>query len=236
MSGGGKGGGGHKGGGSKKMSGGGRPPQEKPQDLPPATGTSFNDAMSSGTPATPPNVDSGIPTAPRPAIPPTPPSQPMGSPPSMASPEVMPTPGAMPGSFAQGGIPSPMATTGGHVNRNLSPSHGAQVDDIPAQLNADEFVMPRDVAKYYGQKTFQDMILKARRAMGSHDQSPAKPSMGVAQGGPPRFVSQHMQGGGSALEGIPSGGEASGDSTSMNDPAMSQWGQQYNHTDAGSQW
>ena len=50
-------------------------------------------------------------------------------------------------------------------------------DDIPARLNADEFVMPKDVTKYYGHKTFQDMILKARKAAGDPNQSPAHPEM-----------------------------------------------------------
>ena len=84
-------------------------------------------------------------------------------------------------SLAKGGaIPDSVpddATSGGFVSHHLSPSKGAVTDDIPARLNADEFVMPKDVSKYYGQKTFQDMILKARKAMGSPDQSPAKPEM-----------------------------------------------------------
>ena len=74
------------------------------------------------------------------------------------------------------GIPDD-ATSGGFVSHHLSPSAGRVTDDIPARLNADEFVMPKDVSKYYGQKTFQDMILKARKAMGDPGQSPAKPEM-----------------------------------------------------------
>jgi hypothetical protein len=84
------------------------------------------------------------------------------------------------GVAAGGAIPD-SATTGGFVSHKLSPSGGANTDDIPARLNADEFVMPKDVAHWYGQKTFQDMILKARKAMGDHAQAPAKPSMGPPQ-------------------------------------------------------
>jgi hypothetical protein len=78
--------------------------------------------------------------------------------------------------LAAGGAIPDSATTGGFVSHKLSPSGGANTDDIPAKLNADEFVMPKDVAHWYGQKTFQDMILKARKAMGDHAQAPAKPS------------------------------------------------------------
>ena len=69
------------------------------------------------------------------------------------------------------------ATTGGFVSRHLSPSGGGQTDDIPARLNADEFVIPKDVTKWYGHKTFQDMIKKARTGMGNPHSAPAKPEM-----------------------------------------------------------
>ena len=76
-----------------------------------------------------------------------------------------------------GALPTDDATTGGFVSRHLSPSGGGVTDDIPARLNADEFVMPKDVTRYYGHKQFQDMIIKARKAMGDPAQSPAKPEM-----------------------------------------------------------
>ena len=84
-----------------------------------------------------------------------------------------------PSTLARGGaIPDGGdATTGGFVSRHLSPSGGAITDDIPARLNADEFVMPKDVTRYYGHKQFQDMIVKARKAMGDPNQSPAHPTM-----------------------------------------------------------
>ena len=99
---------------------------------------------------------------------------------------------------ARGGvIPQPRhgrgMTTGGFVPKNLSQSGGRNTDDIPARLNAEEFVMPRDVTKWYGQKFFQDLIAKARKArLGA----PAKPTQKPMPngGGQPRFVSRHIPG------------------------------------------
>jgi hypothetical protein len=91
------------------------------------------------------------------------------------------------------------ATTGGFVPKNASPSQGRQTDDIPARVNAEEFVMPRDVTKYYGHKTFQDMINKARKAIamngGSSANPPARPQLKPMTGQQlrhPRFVSRPM--------------------------------------------
>lgn len=73
---------------------------------------------------------------------------------------------------------------GGAIPSSMSPSGGQQVDDVPAQipqtggraqLNVDEFVIPRDVAMWKGQEFFQKMIAQSRKArMGA----PAKPSQG----------------------------------------------------------
>jgi hypothetical protein len=65
---------------------------------------------------------------------------------------------------AVGGRPAPGATTGGFVSKQLSPSGGQQVDDVPANLNADEFVVPRDVALWKGQEFFQKLIEQSRKA------------------------------------------------------------------------
>ncbi len=63
---------------------------------------------------------------------------------------------------------------GGYISKNLSPSRGVQTDDIPAhadngpaniRLNGGEFIMPKDVTDYYGDKTFHAMIDKAHQAM-----------------------------------------------------------------------
>ncbi len=60
-----------------------------------------------------------------------------------------------------GGIPD--GTTGGHVDRNLSPSQGAIQDDVPARLNAEEFVVPRDVARWKGEEFFHKLIAQSRQ-------------------------------------------------------------------------
>ena len=91
--------------------------------------------------------------------------------------------------FATGGdvgaIPSP--TSGGHVPINASPSMGHQTDDIPARLNANEFVIPRDVTEWKGQEFFQKLIAQSRKARMT---APAAPSKGPPVGNqPPRFAS-----------------------------------------------
>lgn len=64
-------------------------------------------------------------------------------------------------------------TGGGSLRRNLSPSRGVNVDDIPAQaghqpvrLNAGEFVIPDYATAYYGKKHLVGMVEKAQKAMG----------------------------------------------------------------------
>lgn len=90
------------------------------------------------------------------------------------------------GSYAAGGAipphpaatkPLPDATTGGHIPYEISPSHGHVTDDVHANLNAGEFVIPRDVTGYMGQKFFQDVIKKARSA------NMSDPAHGSASGG-----------------------------------------------------
>lgn len=60
---------------------------------------------------------------------------------------------------------------GGPIPASASPSGGAQVDDIPAQgpqgqpmrMNANEFVIPDDVAKWKGEEFFQNLIDQSRK-------------------------------------------------------------------------
>lgn len=78
--------------------------------------------------------------------------------------------GGVDGSQAVGG-----ATTGGFVSHSLSPSGGQQTDDIPARLNANEFVIPRDVTAWKGQEFFQKLIAQSRQAL---QQAQAMPTMG----------------------------------------------------------
>jgi hypothetical protein len=88
--------------------------------------------------------------------------------------------------FAEGGA---IPDGGGPVPPDASPSNGAIPDDVPAQLdsgaparlNAGEFVIPKDVTGWLGEKGIQQLILKARKEMsGANGERPAQP-----QAGPP---------------------------------------------------
>ena len=70
--------------------------------------------------------------------------------------------------------------------RASTPSNGQQTDDVKAQLNAGEFIMPRDVTSWYGEKFFQNLIQKAQNEKGK---AQAKPAIGPATAGPPAVVS-----------------------------------------------
>jgi hypothetical protein len=64
---------------------------------------------------------------------------------------------------------------GGDVPPELSPSRGAQTDDVNASLNAGEFVIPKDVASWQGQKFFYELMAKSRkdRAMAGSNSAPS---------------------------------------------------------------
>lgn len=47
------------------------------------------------------------------------------------------------------------------VTRELSPSGGAETDDVPARLNAGEFVLPADTVRWVGEKHLQQLIAKS---------------------------------------------------------------------------
>lgn len=95
----------------------------------------------------------------------------------------------IPGFEEGGAIPDVQmfAAGGGPIPIEASPSAGAIPDDIPAiingsdgsqgpaQINAGEFVMPQDVVKWLGEKGMQQIVMKARKEMGSPDQAPAQP-------------------------------------------------------------
>ena len=91
--------------------------------------------------------------------------------------------------FEEGGaIPD---TPGGEVPMEASPSNGAATDDVAAsapgvpniRLNGGEFVIPKDVASYQGEKFFQGLIMKSRKAMGQGTE--AERPVGPAVGGGP---------------------------------------------------
>lgn len=106
--------------------------------------------------------------------------------------------GVIPRRFANGGgIPDDPGMMGGDpgtsVPPELSPSNGAIPDDISAQVddgsqinvNAGEFVVPKDVVNWLGEKGMQQFILKARKEMGDPNQAPAQPEAGPPPGQSP---------------------------------------------------
>jgi hypothetical protein len=76
-----------------------------------------------------------------------------------------------PQAFAEGGDVLDRRA-GGAVPVGASPSHGAVTDDVPAQVNAGEFVIPKDVTNWKGEEFFQNLINKSRDAK---MKAPAKP-------------------------------------------------------------
>ncbi len=79
------------------------------------------------------------------------------------------------------------AVPGGAIPVGASPSGGAVTDDVPAsgpkgaiRLNGGEFVIPKDVAAWEGEKSLQNLIMKARKAKA---EATAKPRI-QAPGGP----------------------------------------------------
>jgi hypothetical protein len=97
----------------------------------------------------------------------------------------------IPGFQEGGAIPE---EEGMYLPEELSPSGGAIEDDIeaeitdsgrPAKLNAGEFVVPKDVVSWIGEKGMQNFIMKARKEMGDPNQAPAQPEMGPPPGQPP---------------------------------------------------
>lgn len=80
------------------------------------------------------------------------------------------------GGYARGGVVhGPRA-----VPPSASPSGGQRTDDVHARLNADEFVIPKDVAMWKGQEFFQKLIAGSRKArlMGPAQGKPASPPQG----------------------------------------------------------
>ncbi len=85
------------------------------------------------------------------------------------------------------GIPS---EPGGHVPYSASPSQGAVTDDIPARLNAGEFVIPKDVVEWEGQKNIYKMIDKAKAEREQVEQTTeTKPDISFGIPEAPRFIS-----------------------------------------------
>jgi hypothetical protein len=99
------------------------------------------------------------------------------------------------GNIVQGPmIPPRGGTPGGFVPPQMSPSQGQTDDDVDAKLTAGEFVMPKDVVNWEGQKKFVGMIDNARKqkaildARGDIGGEPAGP--GARPSPNPAFVSR----------------------------------------------
>jgi len=95
----------------------------------------------------------------------------------------------IPGFQEGGAIPD----DGTAIPPEMSPSGGAIEDDIPAEmeggsparLNAGEFIVPKDVVSWVGEKGMQQFILKARKEMGDPSKAPAQPETSAGTNGPP---------------------------------------------------
>lgn len=91
------------------------------------------------------------------------------------------------GDYSSGGYYAKGGAIQGALPSAASPSGGRQTDDIQApiagggkaHLNADEFVIPKDVALWKGQEFFQKLIMQSRKARVT--QSPAQPTQQPAQ-------------------------------------------------------
>jgi hypothetical protein len=112
--------------------------------------------------------------------------------------------GLMTNNLADGGPPTPMPAgpppppsgipgravavphSGFQVPPQASPTGGQGVDDVPANLTAGEFVVPKDVVQWKGAEWLQKEIMKARRQAASQQTAPAQPTPGPATGAPPR--------------------------------------------------
>lgn len=84
--------------------------------------------------------------------------------------------------LAGGGVvPDGDENYGGAIPEEMSPSGGEVVDDVPARLNAGEFVIPDDVVSWYGEKHMYGLIDKA-----SKEREQAKQTTGaIPEEGPP---------------------------------------------------
>jgi hypothetical protein len=74
----------------------------------------------------------------------------------------------------------------GAIPEELSPSGGAATDDVKANLNVGEFVIPDDVVSWYGEKHMYSLIEKANKEREQAKQvTGAIPEVGPALPGAP---------------------------------------------------
>ena len=65
----------------------------------------------------------------------------------------------------------PPQVDGGVVPRQVSPSGGKAIDDVPAKLSEGEFIVPKDVVSWYGQKHMYTLIERAEKERQEKKQS-----------------------------------------------------------------
>lgn len=97
------------------------------------------------------------------------------------------------GDYAEGGEVLPTGgdqTQGGFVDKSMSPSGGQVTDDVNAHLNAEEFVLPRDVTRWKGEEFFHKLIAQSREARVKASQSVGGKPSARPSNGPPSFVSK----------------------------------------------
>lgn len=81
--------------------------------------------------------------------------------------------------------------SGGHVPAGADPYRGAIPDGVNARLSEGEFVIPREVVEWEGQKNIYKMIDRAKQERADVEATTeTKPSALPPLPGPPRFVSQ----------------------------------------------
>ena len=98
--------------------------------------------------------------------------------------------GGLLGTVAGAALPLIFSAEGGAIPDAASPTGGKAIDDVPAQLTAGEFVIPKDVLSWKGEEFFQKLIEGSRKAK---PQAPAQPEVGAIPAGKmpsPAFVSR----------------------------------------------
>ncbi len=92
------------------------------------------------------------------------------------------------GGMVPEGAPDPRDV--GAIPEGMSPSGGENTDDVKANLNVGEFVIPDDVVSWYGEKHFYNLIGKAEDERGkAKNMTGAVPTIGEAIPGPPMLQS-----------------------------------------------
>jgi hypothetical protein len=96
---------------------------------------------------------------------------------------------------AEGEVTPEVSDGANMVPPEASPSGGANVDDVTAQVSAGEFVVPKDVTAWYGEKYMQGLIEKARKEMANRTAEPEMaPAPPKAMAMAPTFQSEGAMG------------------------------------------